>query len=117
MTIFVAVQISIHAPAKGATYGKDIAVIVHFISIHAPAKGATYGKDIAVIVHFISIHAPAKGATHDGQRRRTAHHISIHAPAKERLDTETSVLSPMRLIVQLNGLYIRYNHDSREGYG
>ena len=42
-----------------------------FISIHAPARGATFllgGSDMTV---FISIHAPARGATHlDGSGDR-----------------------------------------------
>ena len=34
-------QISIHAPARGATVGKDANVLADVISIHAPARGAT----------------------------------------------------------------------------
>ena len=59
------IEISIHAPAKGATYallGTDISV---HISIHAPAKGATYFQDLLYSRIVISIHAPAKGATAD----------------------------------------------------
>ena len=33
------------------------------ISIHAPARGATYCLFIFVIIRYISIHAPARGAT------------------------------------------------------
>ena len=33
------------------------------ISIHAPAKGATWPPIVKVVLFFISIHAPAKGAT------------------------------------------------------
>ena len=33
------------------------------ISIHAPAKGATTGKTFLILRLLISIHAPAKGAT------------------------------------------------------
>ena len=33
------------------------------ISIHAPAKGATYSPDFQLYSLSISIHAPAKGAT------------------------------------------------------
>ena len=35
--------ISIHAPAKGATWHKSNKVSMSIISIHAPAKGATSG--------------------------------------------------------------------------
>ncbi len=78
-------QISIHAPAKGATnnmeekdngknyfnprsregsdqaYQSDFADLI--ISIHAPAKGATDCIGIDSLLNAISIHAPAKGAT------------------------------------------------------
>ena len=79
------IQISIHAPAKGATENTFMVYDDSIISIHAPAKGATiYGKwgrvDLAdfnprsregsdcpldgpTLVGQISIHAPAKGAT------------------------------------------------------
>ena len=39
-------QISIHAPAKGATFSGCEKKTVSVISIHAPAKGATQGKDL-----------------------------------------------------------------------
>ena len=56
-------QISIHAPAWGATcrVARDI---MHFaISIHAPAWGATRTAEAATLAGTISIHAPAWGAT------------------------------------------------------
>ena len=78
-------QISIHAPAKGATLsvltilwhgyfnprsreGSDEALNGNrmygmLISIHAPAKGATYMTLTFDDPKSISIHAPAKGAT------------------------------------------------------
>ena len=37
-------RISIHAPARGATYGPPEFVERVQISIHAPARGATAGK-------------------------------------------------------------------------
>ena len=80
-------NISIHAPAKGATSMDDRLIRIETISIHAPAKGATAvpqfpifhlhyfnprsreGSDRAVLLilqhQTISIHAPAKGATDD----------------------------------------------------
>jgi len=33
------------------------------VSIHAPARGATYGYDDYNIAKIVSIHAPARGAT------------------------------------------------------
>ena len=100
--------ISIHAPAKGATSGRnrrrhrgrnfnprsregsDVAHHVHRldgldISIHAPAKGAT--RQVCTLRHQfdISIHAPAKGATF----RRTCTCFQLYAfqstlPRRER---------------------------------
>ena len=37
--------------------------VILFISIHAPAKGATFKLSTALTFPEISIHAPAKGAT------------------------------------------------------
>ena len=55
--------ISIHAPAKGATYFIKETDKTYKISIHAPAKGATDSDFYFQNVSHISIHAPAKGAT------------------------------------------------------
>ena len=79
------INISIHAPARGATVntirvdfhirdfnprsrkGSDTEVVttgnVQTISIHAPARGATSRSLENVITVDISIHAPARGAT------------------------------------------------------
>ena len=59
-------KISIHAPAKGATFLYRFIIIFMFISIHAPAKGATCSTCLQSIDFSISIHAPAKGATLNG---------------------------------------------------
>ena len=56
-------QISIHAPAKGATVQETEAACPCGISIHAPAKGATAHRQGSRLGSCISIHAPAKGAT------------------------------------------------------
>ena len=77
-------QVSIHAPAKGATGLLTCVDGVALVSIHAPAKGATKVKLVLGTkkrfnprtregcdaylclpcrVHKVSIHAPAKGAT------------------------------------------------------
>ena len=79
------ILISIHAPAKGATFRMAYGINLFEISIHAPAKGATifFARQSFIIFYFnprsregsdaprltipnqpqISIHAPAKGAT------------------------------------------------------
>ena len=56
-------NISIHAPAWGATYRQLRFYGACVISIHAPAWGATIGNSLSCIFRKISIHAPAWGAT------------------------------------------------------
>ena len=57
------VQISIHAPTRGATYGVLRAICLLTISIHAPTRGATLNCAGTPFVSAISIHAPTRGAT------------------------------------------------------
>ena len=76
-------QISIHAPVKGATYGADAVAAVEDISIHAPVKGATahrHGRKTGCR-HF----NPRTREGCDGMRdhyERNVYDISIHAPVK-----------------------------------
>ena len=56
-------EISIHAPARGATQNLCLLVLADGISIHAPARGATDGLAYVQNAASISIHAPARGAT------------------------------------------------------
>ena len=57
-------EVSIHAPAWGATRLVRCSAISAAVSIHAPAWGATWNYTNAVHEHFlVSIHAPAWGAT------------------------------------------------------
>ncbi len=78
-------EVSIHAPARGATLFGDGGGLAELVSIHAPARGATRrrrprkpswlrfnprareGRDVAAPVSEqhepVSIHAPARGAT------------------------------------------------------
>ena len=58
-------DVSIHAPAKGATIPESLKACLEYVSIHAPAKGATVPIPLKIKVELakVSIHAPAKGAT------------------------------------------------------
>ena len=47
MRVVVVVNVSIHAPARGATPAEDAQKFWDDVSIHAPARGAT-GKFFAV---------------------------------------------------------------------
>ena len=55
---------------------------LHLVSIHAPARGATWRSGIRFATGKVSIHAPARGATQRAVRRSIAACVSIHAPAR-----------------------------------
>ena len=75
-------NISIHAPARGATPGLSVDHVGHQISIHAPARGATYRSTVTEETPTITIHAPARGATGFLVVLHASVIISIHAPAR-----------------------------------
>ena len=96
-------RVSIHAPARGATRGRQPVAPGDFVSIHAPARGATLfaclmhpsdsfnsrareGRDAGAAGTRrgarVSIHAPARGATGETQREEIDADVSIHAPAR-----------------------------------
>ena len=56
-------DVSIHAPAWGATSGNRTGSGALRVSIHAPAWGATSGSGYGYGSGEVSIHAPAWGAT------------------------------------------------------
>ena len=57
------VDISIHAPTRGATETSVIFDTGTKISIHAPTRGATHDRHVTLWDLGISIHAPTRGAT------------------------------------------------------
>ena len=57
------VQISIHAPTRGATSWFCTSTAYLSISIHAPTRGATLQHFGKWEYTYISIHAPTRGAT------------------------------------------------------
>ena len=88
--------VSIHAPAKGATYDFGMEYPRLIVSIHAPAKGATLTALGKTTPKAVSIHAPAKGATDRRGASATAIAVSIHAPAKgATASSRTICLSPL----------------------
>ena len=99
----VLIDISIHAPTRGATEELPDPGCACWISIHAPTRGATVVGITVVVDIAISIHAPTRGATrrrsgsplmgyfnprsHEGSDRDqevavVLDHISIHAPTR-----------------------------------
>jgi len=56
-------DVSIHAPARGATVLAERIKRLNEVSIHAPARGATWLSKPLGYCALVSIHAPARGAT------------------------------------------------------
>ena len=82
--------VSIHAPTKGATRKRNIAISSRQVSIHAPTKGATAVAYIRYCHLIVSIHAPTKGATFDNSSQSGYRPVSIHAPTKGATDQRKS---------------------------
>ena len=77
-----AVDVSIHAPVKGATQSIPAFRVFSLVSIHAPVKGATLVETRRAEEVRVSIHAPVKGATRIVVDFHTSPLVSIHAPVK-----------------------------------
>ena len=60
---FMRYNVSIHAPARGATIVQSMILTILIVSIHAPARGATGFFISSLKTFYVSIHAPARGAT------------------------------------------------------
>ena len=56
------------------------------ISIHAPARGATYGLEERLDLINISIHAPARGAT-TGMEQKLSQYTDFNPRTREGCDT------------------------------
>ena len=74
-------EVSIHAPAWGATLFRFSKRLGCHVSIHAPAWGATAQLRVLSRPLLVSIHAPAWGATPIPVLEKTGITVSIHAPA------------------------------------
>ena len=74
-------DVSIRAPARGATGRDHVGVVVASVSIRAPARGATNMRMLTPRTGDVSIRAPARGAT---RRCGPCPHgrSSIRAPAR-----------------------------------
>ena len=75
-------QISIHAPAKGATCSSDNLFPSQSISIHAPAKGATDSAHNLRFIHVFQSTLPRRERLFESYGICFRVDISIHAPAK-----------------------------------
>ena len=110
------VEVSIHAPARGATAERQAEGHAARVSIHAPrAGGDLHALDGAGAGPGVSIHAPARGATPSSQYRlplrsfqstpprggatfnlamnKAIDLVSIHAPARGATAEESPALA------------------------
>ena len=120
-------EISIHAPARGATVESTYQLITQYISIHAPARGATTPRHPPSQDHGISIHAPARGATPNVPTRDPAILFQSTLPRGERRTGLTIILrydaisihAPARGATKNNqwiwSRFLYFNPRSREG--
>ena len=91
-------DISIHAPTRGATIKSDLYIGKVRISIHAPTRGATSASKSSLISTIISIHAPTRGATSGIYLWSTVIIISIHAPTRGA--TEKAIGKEIQILFQ-----------------
>ena len=109
-------NISIHAPTRGATFTPNaIAIISSYfnprshersdnslvlfavlflISIHAPTRGATSGSLLILNTPFISIHAPTRGATKVCGEIVDRVVFQSTLPREERQDSHSLIIYP-----------------------
>ena len=81
-------QVSIHAPARGATSQLPKSFKTWIVSIHAPARGATTSFSSLSSNPKVSIHAPARGATFlDARMTRQTVFQSTHPHGVRRNST------------------------------
>ena len=115
-------NVSIHAPARGATSATLRSTVASMVSIHAPARGATIRMDKRNRLAVVSIHAPARGATpfafyractvekfqstppRGGRRsvllmKPIAASVSIHAPARGATQLRSVLLAWHRVSI------------------
>jgi len=86
-------DVSIHAPARGATDDIGDVLGAAMVSIHAPARGATLFLRFARRSRAVSIHAPARGATSFGAYRLIKDGFQSTLPRGERLKGVICLLS------------------------
>ena len=76
-------QISIHAPPRGATPGERVGQQGVYISIHAPPRGATRAQRSGTGSRSSFQFTPLReGRRHDARDHARLIHISIHAPPR-----------------------------------
>ena len=98
-------QISIHAPARGATFTNIVGNYTCQFQSTLPRGERPDSSIYSEYDCIISIHAPARGATRLQIKSATIIPISIHAPARGATDFQPCTVC----------LYYDFNPRSREG--
>ena len=98
-------NVSIHAPAWGATLKRYEKIWSILVSIHAPAWGATVYEDGVIHDNDVSIHAPAWGATHTTEHSSVATEFQSTRPHGAR--PTTSIIKWLQVL--------RFNPRARMG--
>ena len=115
---FCVINISIHAPPRGATGETAEMPRTIKISIHAPPRGATSSATVLAsgvlfqftplregrqhcgincpVLPFISIHAPPRGATNTANQNYSKLLISIHAPPRGATPSQSPIPADAR---------------------
>ena len=76
-------MVSIHAPARGATWLQKALTATATVSIHAPARGATINLNEGRVTHECFNPRTREGCDQSGELPHLrAHLVSIHAPAR-----------------------------------
>ena len=75
-------NVSIHAPARGATPLSGVTLAVSGFQFTHPRGVRLSANSIDSVAGFVSIHAPARGATQQRESLKKTQEVSIHAPAR-----------------------------------
>ena len=99
------VAVSIHAPARGATFAHGFVSLCRIVSIHAPARGATR-PDVSPVTEGSGFNPRAREGR-DGKAERLEHHVGGFNPrAREGRDAKLPLSAPYTIC---------FNPRAREG--
>ena len=90
-------DVSIRAPAKGATRESGSLGDRGSVSIRAPAKGATGREAARLVLRSVSIRAPAKGATDGGGKALNRSTFQSAPPRRGRLRHDICLIKSEKL--------------------
>ena len=77
-------EVSIHAPARGATSTTSEVTIVSVVSIHAPARGATPKRERSLAFHWFQFTRPQEARPSSAARTGRAQRFQFTRPQEAR---------------------------------